>query len=340
MPSTMTSGKSLGAAVKTFLDDNKVIRYFDEITADMEDALGVATRTLKSSTMKHVSASSLKTYQSDKRALDSSSKNFYDAYNNAINGKDKDLKKLQAAYETAMLDLEVLEMQNELFGAVVDAGLGVALVNFLGPVGILIEYRTAWNKLQTELASLKADLLKAQKLATGEGLKTALGLGITAAGVMTGPVGIGTTIGIAVAAHAAGMVIDEVLGNGGSVKPFAVAKDTTLTAAGLASECKNLKGAKALGPLGNLAGFALDAKDAGAAYMEQKKIQRRIKALDKDFRAAADKLEKQVKDLKKLQATAQAAYDKACRNAGGSSSKTSKRKKAVPLMKKYKPPKK
>lgn len=339
MGSTMTSGKDLGKVVKAYLEDNKIIRYFDEITADMEDALGVASRTLKSSTMKHVSSSSLKTYQSDKRALDQSSKNFYDAYNDAINGKDKELKKLQSTYETAVRDLQILEDQNILFGAVVDAGLGLALANFFGPVMVLMEHRKAWNLLKVELANLKADLLQAQKLTAAEGLKTTLGVGITAIGVMTGPVGVGTTIGVAVASHAAGMVIDEVLGAGGSLKPMDMAKDGTLTAMDLASNCENLKGAKGLGPLAAIAGFALDAKDTGAAYLVQKKVQARIKAFDKNFRAATDKLAKQVKELKKLQSDAQKAYDTACRNVGGSSSKSSKRKKPVPMLKKFKPPK-
>jgi hypothetical protein len=177
------------------------------------------------------------------------------------------------------------------------------------------------------------------KLTTAEGLKTGLGLAITGIGVMSGPVGWGTTIGVAVSAHAVGMVIDQVLGEGGSIKPFDVAKDSTLTAMDCASQLEK-KGLKALGPIGAIAGITLDVNDAGAAYMKQKKVQARIKAMDSEFKSALSELKKNVASLKKLQDEAQKAYDAAVRDAGGFRAKTSQRMGGARELKKYKAPRK
>lgn len=331
MPPTVASNP-----IVDFLNGKLIGRYFDEITADMEDALGVASRQLSSSTMKHCSSSSVAQYKKDKAYLDKSSKAFYDAYAIARGGKAKDLKKLQTTYEAAVRDLEVLEIQNDLFGAVIDADLGVKLAAFFGPIMVLAKHAERMKSLQSQLSTLQADLVKAKKLTTAEGLKTALGLGITAVGAMTGPVGIGTTIGIAISAHAVGMVIDEVLGEGGSLKPMDMAKDGTLTAADCASKLES-KGMKALGPLGAVAGFTLDAKDAGAAYLKQVKVQERIKAMEKEFVKALKDLKTDVANLKKLQAAAQKALDDAKRNAGAMKVKTSQRLKGAKELKKFKP---
>ena len=332
MPRTLTS-----SPVLEFINGNLIGRYFDEITADMEDALGIASRQLSSAGIKHCSASSVAQYKKDKGCLDKSSKAFYDAYARVRQGKDTDLKKLQSAYETAVRDLEILEMCNQLFGAVIDADLGVKLANFFGPLMVLSQHASRWKGIESELSSLKADLEKAKSLTAAEGLKTALGVGIAGIGVMTGPVGIGTTLGIAVGSHVVGMIIDEVLGEGGSLKPFDMGKDATLTAADCATRLEG-KAFKALGPLGTLAGFTLDAKDAGAAYMAQRKVQARIKALDAEFRAALTALKKNVASLKKLQAEAQKALDSAVRDAGGFRAKTSQRMRGAKELKKYKPP--
>jgi hypothetical protein len=334
MPSSATS-----SPVLDFINSKLIGRYFDEITADMEDALGIASRQLSSASIKHCSTSSLATYKKDKACLDKSSRTFYDAYSRVREGKDTDLKKLQTAYEAAVRDLEILEIQNQLFGAVIDADLGVKLANFFGPLMVLSKHAARWKSIQNTLAELQKDLAKAQSLTAAEGLKTALGLGITGIGVMTGPVGIGTTIGVAISAHAVGIVIDQVLGEGGSVKPFDVGKDSALTAMDCASQLEK-KGLKALGPLGAVAGFTLDAKDAGAAYLQQKKVQSRIKALDSEFKSALSDLKKNVASLKKLQDEAQRAYDAAVRDAGGFRAKTSKRMMGAKELKKYKPPKK
>ena len=80
---------------KDFVNSNLIGRYFDEITADMEDALGIAARQLSSGTMKHCSSSSVSTYRKDKGYLDKSSKSFYDAYASVRQGKVLDLKKLK-----------------------------------------------------------------------------------------------------------------------------------------------------------------------------------------------------------------------------------------------------
>ena len=327
-----------GNPVQDFINGKLIGRYFDEITADMEDALGLGARQLSSGTMKHCSTSSVTQYKRDKASLDKSSRAFYDAYSLVREGKVTDLKKLQAAYEAAVRDLEVLEIQNDLFGAVIDADLGVKLAAFFGPLMVLTEHQKRWLALQAQLTSLQTDLTKARKLTAAEGLKTTLGLGITAVGMMTGPVGIGATIGIAVTAHGVGIVIDQVLGEGGSLKPMDIAKDGTLTAADCASQLK-AKGVKALGPLGAVAGATLDLKDAGAAYLKQRKVQERIVALDKDFRKALKDLETDLAKLKKLQDEAQKALDQALRNAGAMKIKTSQRMKGLSEMKRFKPPK-
>ena len=325
--------------VLDFINGRLIARYFDELTADMEDALGIASRQLSSASIKHCSASSLATYKKDKASLDKTSRAFYDAYSRVREGKDTDLKKLQTAYEAAVRDLEILEIQNQLFGAVIDADLGVKLAMFFGPLMVLTQHSSRWKTIESELSALKADLQQAMKLTAAEGLKTTLGVGITAVGVMTGPVGMGATVGIAISAHAVGMVIDQVLGEGGSLKPFDVAKDSTLTAMDCASQLEK-KGLKALGPLGAIAGFTLDAKDAGAAYLVQKKVQARIKAMDAEFKSALAELKKNVASLKKLQDEAQKAYDSAVRDAGGFRAKTSQRMGGARELKKYKAPRK
>ncbi|GMG81115.1 hypothetical protein LNKW23_03270 [Paralimibaculum aggregatum] len=313
---------------KEFLDTPVVRRYLGEIVNATEAALTLAGRNLQSGALKACTAATLATYRGDVAACEASYGDFNDAWNRVISGRARDLDDFEGAYQTHLIALEIVEEMNVPFSAVVDAALGVKLTLFFTLVGQVSGHARTFLAIRQKLDQTRRDLEKLKRILKGKAAKTALGAAIAGATLAAGPIGVAATLGIAVSATAAGMVIDKVVGAGGSMTRYQAAHKTSETMLSCYDQLDRVK-VRGLGPMLSFVAISLDAAETAQAAALKAAIDKRVKALEKDFKRALKDFERQSRELEAAARAARTAHDRAVRAANGFASRKAERERLL-----------
>lgn len=294
------------------------------VNRDTIAALAEAKKNLAGSAMQHCTRSAQTAYRADRDVCADTFDIFQAEWDALLHGDHDDLEVFRIAYEDHIAALDQLEAMNVPFSAVTSADLGVKLAKFFPLVVALSKFNGRFMTLQRDLKDIKAKLEKAARASKSKTAKAMFGAAVTGAGLLLGPVGVGTTIGIAVASTAVGLVIDQVLGNGANFGPF----DGASKAATAGIDCyENLDdiALKGVGPLVATFNTTVDASDAGMAIYQKYKLEQKIRKVEADYKAILKDMKKLKTEVATAQRNAKRALDTAVRSANGHRSQTSKR---------------
>lgn len=309
-------------------------KELDAVLRDTKLALNVAGKNISGKGMQHCSPTAQRAYTADRDTCVDTFGVFQAEWDALLFGESDDIEEFELAYEDHILALDQLEMMNVPFTAVTQADLGVKLAKFFPLVAGLSRFNGRFLALQRELQDIKVKLEKAKKAAQSKTAKAVFGAAVTGAGMLLGPVGIGTTIGIAVASTAVGLVIDQVIGNGAKMGPWDGASKSA-TAGVDCYDTLQREGMKEVGKLVATLNTSIDAADAGMALFKKYKLDQKIRKVEAEYKAILKDMKKLRTDIAAAQRAAQRALDQAVRSANGHRSQTSKRNSVVKACKSF-----
>lgn len=266
---------------KQLIESPVVQKYLEQIDADAQAALDAADANLGG--MGDFPSGSVTEYKSHRAALDKAWGDFNGEWNSVVAGKAKDGSAAMKAYQTYVIALTVLEEDNVVIGAFIEAKVAQFTAAFLA---FLIEVLKAIQKrfadLLSQLRELEALLKKAKKDVKGAEAQRVINLAITAVSLCIPAVGLGAGIAIAATTFTVQMIVDASLGPG---NPSVVG--VVNTAAGdVVGLPKSIKPpfAKLGGAASGLITLKLDNDEIADAKKIVQKIQTQIKAIQSSMK--------------------------------------------------------
>jgi hypothetical protein len=198
---------------KKVIESPVVQKYIEQIDADAQAALDQADTNLGG--MGSFPSGAVSEYKAHRAALDSAWGDFNAAWNLIVVGKAKDGSAAMNAYQAYVIALIVLEEDNVVIGAFIEAKVAefaAALIAFMIEVIKAIQKRFA--DLLKELQDLQQMLQKAKKNVKGAEAQRVINVAITAVSLCIPAVGLGAGIAIAATTFTVQMVVDASLGPG------------------------------------------------------------------------------------------------------------------------------
>ena len=261
-----------------------VQKYIEQIDADAQAALDQADTNLGG--MGDFPSGSVAEYKSHRAALDKAWGDFNAEWNKVVFGKAKDGTAAMTAYRAYVIALTVLEEDNVVIGAFVEAKVAQFTAGFLA---LLIEVikgiQRRFGELLKELQALETMLKKAKKDVKGAEAQRVINLAITAVSLCIPVVGLGAGIAIAATTFTVQMVVDASLGPG---NPSAIG--TINTAAGdVIGLPKSIK--PPFAKLGGAASGLITLKLDNDEIADAKKIVQQIQAQMKSVQSSMKTLE-------------------------------------------------
>ena len=291
------------------LSESSVVQtYIEQIDTDAEAALDTMKSNLSAIAAYAKAAAS--EYKADGATLDAAWGDFNEQWNRVVFGKAADGKAAMVAYKDYVLALTILEEDNAMWTAFIEAKVAQFAAGF---VALLIELvkaiRKRFAELLKELKSLEGLLKKAKGEVKEAEAQRVINLAITAVSLCIPAVGLGAGIAIAATTFTVQMVVDASLGPG---DPGVLG--TVNTAAGdVVGLPKQIK--PKFAKMGSVASamytLKLDNDEIDDAKKIVKEIQTRMKGIDKTMAL----LEPFVSDGAVRLAKLQKAYATALQNA-------------------------
>ena len=198
---------------KKVIESPVVQKYIEQIDADAQVALDQAETNLGG--MGDFPSGAVSEYKSHRAALDRAWGDFNAEWNMIVAGKAKDGSAAMNAYRAYVIALVVLEEDNVVIGAFVEAKVAefaAAFVAFIIEVIKAIQKR--FGDLLKELQDLQQMLQKAKKDVKGAEAQRVINVAITAVSLCIPAVGLGAGIAIAVTSFTVQVVVDASLGPG------------------------------------------------------------------------------------------------------------------------------
>lgn len=281
---------------KKLLNSKAVQAYIEGMEDDTKVALDSAKDNIGE--MGDFPPKALSTYKKERDDLDDASGEFNGAFNAVTWGKAKDGKALIAAYKAWVIALTVLEEDNVLYGAYVEAGAAASTAIF---IAVLIEtvkaVQKACENIVKELEALDKLLKQAKREVTQAEIQRALNIAISVVSLLLPPMRLGRSIAVAAGTLTVQLILDAALGPG---KPGAIgiANSAGGDVIGLPKLVSTPK-AKFGGVASLIIGIKLDTDEVGDAKKIVEAIKDRIKStqktlemLDPFLNIGADKLAK------------------------------------------------
>lgn len=200
-------------AAKKLVESTVVQSYIEQIDTDAEAALDTMKTNLGG--MGSFSSSAVSEYKADGTALDKAWGNFNGEWNAITFGKAADGKAAMLAYRDYVVALTVLEEDNVVWGAYVDAKVAQFATAFIALMIELVKsIRKRMAELLVELKELEKLLKKAKSEVKEAEAQRIINLAITAVSLCIPVVGLGAGIAIAATTFTVQMVVDASLGPG------------------------------------------------------------------------------------------------------------------------------
>lgn len=318
-----------------FLRQPVVIGYLDAIFADAEKATDIADRNLAYKGIKEYPANLVSEYKSDEKALIDAEQAFNVEYTKVGSGVAKSLDAFTDTYQTYMLALEVLELDNGDHSALVDADLGlkvaalVLLANEISPLAVKLQLL---NKKTDELLK---QLIEANKKCKDKAIQATLMLPLQVLGAVICPEsllarlawrgGLAMTQTIINTAYAGTTQSRELsVGTGLASTAYTVVANLKKSDPTVASSLKSLS----LSVVTNATALGMDIANARKLSADLKAYMAMYQDVSKAFQA-------QTKDVQRVADEAQNAYATAVRNVGKTTAGTARRKKLLDEIKSY-----
>jgi len=307
---------------KKLIESPVVQKYIEQIDTDAQAALDDADATLGG--MGDFPSAIVSGYKSHRAALDKAWGNFNAEWNLIVFGKAADGKAAMVAYRDYVVALTVLEEDNVVWAAYVDAKVAQFTSVFLAfLIEMLKAIRKRFGELLKELQELETLLKKAKKEVKEAEAQRVIDLAITAVSLCIPAVGLGAGIAIAATTFTVQMVVDASLGPG---KPgvLGTVNNAAGDVIGLPPKIKP-KFAKFGGAVSGLVTLKLDSDEVDDAKKIVVKIKDRIKAVDKTMKALEPYVANGAVKIAKLQQAFQKSIEVAQSKAKGYKSAEAKR---------------
>jgi hypothetical protein len=293
---------------KQLVNSPVVQAYIEQIDTDAEAALDAMKTNLGG--MGGYPSSAVSEYKSDGAALNTAWGNFNAAWNLIVFEKAKDGKAAMVAYRNYVVALTVLEEDNVVWAAFVEARVAQFATAFIALMIELVKsIRKRFAELLKELEELDKLLKKAKREVKEAEAQRVINLAITAVSLCIPAVGLGAGIAIAATTFTVQMVVDASLGPG---DPGVLG--TVNTAAGdVIGLPKQIK--PKFAKMGSVASavytLKLDNDEIDDAKKIVQKIKERTKSIDKTMQTLEPFVAGGAAQLLKMQL----AYDKALKVA-------------------------
>ncbi len=293
---------------KKLIESPVVQKYIEQIDADAQVALDEADENLGG--MGDFPSSSISEYRAHRASLDSAWGDFNAEWNYVVFGKAKDGSAAMNAYQAYVIELEVLEQDNVVFGAFVEANVAKFTAAFLAfAIEVIKAIQKRFSELLKQLQELQQLLQKAKKDVKGAEAQRVINVAITAVSLCIPAVGLGAGIAIAVTTFTVQMVVDASLGPG---SPGAIG--TLNTAAGdVVGLPKSIKPpfAKLAGAASGLVTLKMDTDEIDDAKKIVQKVQAQVKSVQSTMKTLEPWVANSAVQLEKLQAAFQKALEQA-----------------------------
>lgn len=296
------------ATAKQLTESPVVQSYLEQIDTDAQEALDAMGKILGG--MGDFPSGTVSEYKADGKALDTAWGNFNAEWNAVTVGNATDGKKAMTAYKNYVIALTVLEEDNVVWGAYVDARVAYFTTGFIALMIELVKaIRKRFGELLKELQELETLLKKAKKEVKEAEAQRVINLAITAVSLCIPAVGLGAGIAIAATTFTVQMVVDASLGPG---DPGVLG--TVNTAAGdvigLPKQIKP-KFAKMGSVASALYTLKLDNDEIDDAKKIVQKVKDRMKSIEKTMKTLEPFVAGGAAQLAKMQA----AFEKALKEA-------------------------
>lgn len=291
---------------KQVMESPVVQGYIEQIDADAQEALDQADSNLGG--MGDFPSGSVSEYKAHRAALDKAWGNFNAAWNAITFGKATDGRAAMDAYTQYVVALEVLEQDNVLIGAFIEARFAQAAAAFLAfAIETLKALQKRYAELLKELKELDALLKKAKKDVKGAEAQRVINVAITAVSLCIPQVSLGAGIAIAVGTFTVQMVVDAALGPGdpGAIGALNSAAGDVV---GLPKAIKPVF-AKLGGAASGVISFKLDSDELADAKKIVQQVQERMRSVQKSMAAIEPYTTTSATQMDKLQVAFQKALD-------------------------------
>lgn len=318
-----------------FLRQPAVITYLDAIFADAEKATGIADRNLAYRGLQEYPANLVSEYKSDKKALLDAESAFNAEYTRVGSGAADSLDAFTDTYQTYMLALEVLELDNGDHSALVEADLGlkvaalVLLDNEISPLAVKLQL------LDKKTDELLKQLIAANKKCKDKAIQATLTLPLQVLGAVICPEALMTRLAWRGGLAVTQTIINTAYAGTTQSRDLAVGAGLASTAYTVVSNLKK-NDPTVMSSLKSLSlSVVTNATALGMAVADAKKLAAELKTYMAMYQEVSKAFQAQTKDVQKVADEAEKAYAAAVRNVGKTTAGTAQRKRLLDEIKSY-----